>query len=169
MGNAQHAVWDDTRTPAHETRPDVLRAAFVKAVDGLKAQLGDDPKTWTWGRVHVMRPMHPFGSKSALDSLVNLEPTPAAGELDSVWKSHFDMGAEKTPFKPVAGPVYRLVADLGDLNHAEWVIDTGTSGWPKSPHYGDQYQAWRKGELVPMRYQLSEVRAHPHGLLTLSP
>lgn len=169
MGEATHAVWDDTRTPAKETRAEVLRAAFVKAVDGLKTQLGDDPKTWAWGRVHVMRPMHPFGSKSALDSLVNLEPTPAAGELDSVWKSHFDMGSEKTPFKPVAGPVYRLVADLGDLDHAEWVIDTGTSGWPKSPHYGDQYEQWRKGELVPMRYQMSEVRAHPHGLLTLSP
>ncbi len=169
LGSPEHVVWDDTRTPQKETRADVLRVAFARAVEDLRKTLGDDPKTWKWGRVHVMRPMHPFGSKSALDSLVNLEPTPAAGELDSVWKSHFDLGSEKTPFKAVAGPVYRLVADLADLDHAHWVIDTGTSGWPKSPHYGDQYEAWRKGELVPMRYQMAEVKAHPHGELTLTP
>jgi acyl-homoserine lactone acylase PvdQ len=38
-----------------------------------------------------------------------------------------------------------------------------------SPHYGDQYEAWRKGQLVPMLTDFDEVRRGPHGELTLTP
>ncbi len=164
-----HPVWDDRTTPAVETRDEVIRAAFTSAIETLSAQLGDEVAGWRWGALHWHRPTHPFGSKAVLDGTVNLPKMEAGGELDSVWKSHFDLGNEASPFKVVAGPVYRSVVDLADLAHGWWVIDTGSSGWPGSEHYGDQYEAWRRGELVPMMFDVEELRRGPHGSITLSP
>ncbi|MFZ5444926.1 MAG: penicillin acylase family protein [Myxococcota bacterium] len=160
-----HPVWDDRRTPQVETRREVVRAALEKAV----AALGDDVSTWRWGARHVHKPQHAFGSRAVLDGLVNLPPLEAGGELDSIWKSHFDLGNEKAPFKVVAGPVLRSVLDLADPRRGWWVVDTGASGWPGSPHYGDQYEAWRSGELVPMLMDFGELRAGAHGELVLTP
>ncbi|MEW5740907.1 MAG: penicillin acylase family protein [Myxococcota bacterium] len=169
FADAQHVVWDDLRTPQKETRDAVVRAALEAAVSELHDAQGGEPSSWRWGALHWHRPMHAFGSRSVLDGTVNLERMEAGGELDSIWKSHFDLGNEKAPFKVVAGPVWRAVMDLGDLSHSQWVVDTGASGWPKSPHYGDQYEAWRNGELVPMLSDLDEVRRGPHGEVTLVP
>jgi penicillin amidase len=169
FADAKHVVWDDRRTPAVETRDEVVRAAFEAAVTELAAAQGDEPAAWRWGALHWHRPMHAFGARSALDGTVNLERLEAGGELDSIWKTHFDLGNGKAPFKVVAGPVWRSVIDLSDLSHAWWVVDTGASGWPKSPHYGDQYASWRVGALVPMLSNVDEVKRGPHGELTLMP
>ena len=166
---AAHPVWDDRRTPQVETRDLAVRTAFEAAVGELFDSQGGEPSTWRWGALHWTRPMHAFGGRSALDGTVNLEKVEASGEWDSIWKSHFDLGNEKAPFKVVAGPVWRTVVDLADPAHAAWVVDTGASGWPLSPHYGDQFEAWKRGELVPMVMDLDELRRGPHGTLTLAP
>jgi len=162
-------VWDDRRTPEVETRQSVVRRAFCEAVAQLRKAQGDDALAWRWGALHKYQPKHAFGGKSALAGTVNLEEMEDAGGLDSVLKSHFDLGNDKAPFRTMAGPVYRMVVDLGDLAHARWVIDTGSSGWPHTPHYGDQYQAWKKGELLPMLFDDAEVRAQAAGIETLEP
>jgi penicillin amidase len=169
FADASHVVWDDRRSAPREGRDAVVRAAFEAAIDALARAQGEAPAAWRWGALHWHRPTHAFGARAALDGTVNLERMEAGGELDSVWKSHFDLGNERAPFKVVAGPVWRSVMNLADLSHAWWVVDTGASGWPRSPHYGDQYQAWRAGELVPMRTRLDELRREPHGQLTLTP
>lgn len=167
--SSTHLVWDDRSTPAVETRDDVVRAAFRQAVTELTESQGLEVGAWRWGALHWHRPMHAFGSKAVLDGTVNLPRMEAGGEMDSVWKTHFDLGNEKAPFKVVAGPVYRSIVDLADLAHGWWVVDTGASGWPKSEHYGDQYEVWRRGELVPMLFDLAELRRGVHATLTLSP
>lgn len=167
--DANHVAWDDRRTAALEGRREVVTAAFEAAVAELAAAQGADPAKWTWGTLHWHEPRHPFGGRAALAGMVNLPRIEVGGELDSIWKTHFDLGNDKAPFKVVAGPVLRSVVDLGDPRHAWWVVDTGSSGWPKAPHYGDQYEAWRQGELVPMLTDLAEVRAGPHGELSLTP
>ena len=91
------------------------------------------------------------------------------GGLDSVWKTHFDLGNEAAPFAVVAGPVYRQIVDLADVRHGRWVIDTGVSGWPGSPHYGDQHEAWKKGETVPMVSDWDEIRATAKAVMVLEP
>ena len=146
-----------------------MRKAFAEAVDDLVAAQGAKPEEWRWGKVHYVEPRHPFGGKSALADLVNLPRTEAGGALDSVWKSHFDLGDEKAPFRAMAGPVYRMVIDLADVNHAQWVLDTGASGWPGSPHYGDQFKLWKTGELAPMLFDAKELHSAAEGDLELDP
>lgn len=164
-----HPVWDDRRTKAHEARGEVVRAAFHQAVAGLVESQGDDPAAWQWGRVHVRHMTHLFGSQSALAGVVNYPEEPSGGGLDSVWKSHFDLGREEAPFKPTAGPVSRTVVDLADPDHGWWILNGGASGWPGSPHYSDQHALWAEGRLVPMVADWDELKASAAGELTLAP
>jgi penicillin G amidase len=162
-----HVVWDHRGTSATERRADVLRPAFSKAVAWLAERQGPMPAAWQWGLVHDILFKHAFGSKGALADFVNMPQTPVGGGLDSVWKSHFDLGHPETPFRAMAGPVYRMIVDLADIQHAYWIVDTGTSGWPGSPHYDDQYELWKRGQYLPMRTNWSEIRAKAKAVLTL--
>jgi acyl-homoserine lactone acylase PvdQ len=89
---------------------------------------------------------------------MNLEKVGLGGGLDSVWKAHFNLGAAGDPFKVVAGPAFRFVVDMAEIEKARFAIDTGESGWALSPHYGDLYQSWLRGELVPMLYDWDQIR-----------
>ena len=164
-----HPVWDHRGTSSVEDRADVLKRAFARAVDRLVHGQGEDPAKWRWGRLHELGFIHPFGGKKALSKLVNMPPAEAAGGLDSIWKSHFDLGHPEHPFRAMAGPVWRMVVDLADIHHGWWVSDTGTSGWPGSPHYGDQHELWKKGEYVPMVSDWDDIRADAAGTWTLLP
>jgi penicillin amidase len=166
---ADHPVWDDRATAATETRADAAQAAFRRAVAYLSAALGPDPAGWQWGRLHRLQIKHAFGSRKSLADFVNLPAVELGGGLDSVWKTHFDLGNEAAPFAVVAGPVYRQIVDLADVRHGRWVIDTGVSGWPGSPHYGDQHEAWKKGETVPMVSDWDEIRATAKAVMVLEP
>jgi len=89
--------------------------------------------------------------------------------MDSVWKTHFDMGNEKAPFRVMAGPVWRVIMDLADIDHGWWVLDTGESGWPGSPHYRDQFERWAKGRYMPMVSDWDWVRKRAVGVWVLKP
>jgi len=165
----EHPVWDDLSTPRRETRREVVQAAFQKTVAELGERLGPAPAGWAWGRVHYLELRHPFGGKAALAELVNLPRQPMPGALDTVWKAHFDIGDGRDPYKVVAGPVHRMLADLNDLGRSLWILDTGASGWPGSPHYADQHARWLRGEYVPMLSDWRELGKRARGVLTLAP
>ena len=92
----------------------------------------------------------------------------AGGEAETVYKQRFNPGAA-APFDVTTGPVGRLLVDLGNPGEGRWVVSTGVSGWPGSPHYGDQLERWSRGELLPMRFDWEAVRAHAQGVWTLVP
>ena len=161
-----HIVWDDLSTEKKEDRGAVVREAFRDAVAKLHRELGGDVGEWRWGAYHFLHPRHLFGGRSILGFL-NLEKVELSGGLDSVWKAHFNLGASEESFRVVAGPAFRFVADLSNLEDAEFGIDTGESGWPLSPHYGDMYEEWRRGRLVPMHYDWEQIRRESQAHLKL--
>ncbi|UCG47142.1 MAG: penicillin acylase family protein [Phycisphaerales bacterium] len=161
-----HPVWDDRSTAKLETRADAVRSAFLRAVRWLSVELaGDDPQAWSWGRLHFLHIQHALGSRVGS---FNLERWMAPGASTSVWKAQVDLGNSKHPFRSMYGPVLRMIVDLADISHAWWVVDTGSSGWPHSPHYGDQYELWRSVEFAPMIADWDEIRKNAAGVLTLS-
>jgi len=164
-----HPVWDHRGTPGIEKRTAVVRVAFKRAVDKLSAEHGSRPSQWRWGRMHDLVVTHPFGGMKILAEFLNLPRFEASGGLDSVWKSHFDLGHPEHPFRAMAGPVSRIVVDLADIHHGQWILDSGESGWPGSPHYGDQQEMWKKGEYMPMISDWSEIAATAVGTWTLEP
>jgi penicillin amidase len=162
----EHIVWDDVSTEEREDRGSVVREAWRDVVAQLRGELGDDIGEWRWGIHHFLHPRHLFGGRSIL-GFMNLEKVELPGGLDSVWKAHFNLGASADSFRVIAGPAFRFVVDLSDIEDARFGIDTGESGWPLSPHYGDMYEKWRRGELVPMRYDWERIRRESQAHLKL--
>jgi len=163
---ADHPVWDDRATPGQEKRADVVRPAFRQAVAWLAGKLGDDPAKWRWGAIHDMRLKHAFGDKAGAFSL---EAHEAPGALSAVWKAHFDLGHPTTPYRANYGPVFRMVVDMADVEHARWIIDSGSSGWPLAPHYSDQFERWRNLEYAPMVMNWDEIRENASAVIRLYP
>ena len=166
FADADHPVWDDRRTAARERRGDVLRAAFRRAVQQLRASQGGSAERWRWGRLHRQQSRHPFGGKLPAFNLPRWE---SLGGPDAVWKSHLDLANADQPFAAVAGPVYRMIVDLADPAHGWWIIDTGSSGWPCSEHYGDQHRLWQRGQYAPMVMDWDELERDAAAVLALQP
>jgi penicillin amidase len=160
-----HPVWDDRETPATERRTDVTRKAFEKSVSVLRESLGKNPDKWRWGALHRRKPTHPFGTRSGL-GMFNLPESDGPGGLDSVWKATF--ARTSGDYRIVSGPAYRMIVDLGEPKSGRWIIDTGVSGWPKSPHYSDQYELWRRNKTIPMHFDRESVAAAAKAILKLA-
>ena len=109
------------------------------------------------------------GRNKTVASLFNLTRIETPGGLDSLWKTHFQLGNPLEPFRTTAGPVFRMIVDLAKPARGLWVSDTGNSGWPGSPHYHDQYARWRKGGYFPMISDWEAVKKSAKGVLTLKP
>ena len=63
----------------------------------------------------------------------------------------------------------RAVYDLGDLANSRFMIGTGQSGNPFSPHYGDMTTRWRDGKHLTIAGSRDQLRTRAAGILTLVP
>ena len=59
--------------------------------------------------------------------------------------------------------------DLADLDASTWVVVTGTSAHPASPHYDDQLGAWATGETFPWPFTTEAVGRASEDEQTLTP
>jgi len=137
--------------------PEVVDA-FHAAIDFLRRQLGDDLTGWQWGRLHQITFMHPIGLVSPLlERFLGLSrgPFPVGGDGDTVAQTGVD------PWHPYDAATftvsYRQVVDLDDWDRMRFILPTGQSGQPGSPHYGDMVEAWRCGEYLPLLFTRAAV------------
>ena len=135
---------------------DVALEALEKALDGLEERFGRDPGKWRWGRVHNVEFMHPFGAANPVFRRIFNRSVEAGGASETVTQNGY---LATDPFKGVWGPVYRMVADLGDPSQSRWQLTTGQSGQPGSRHYDDMIEGWRTGKTNPVYHEEHEVRA----------
>ncbi|MFQ5456877.1 MAG: penicillin acylase family protein [Myxococcota bacterium] len=126
---------------------DVLMRAMGRALMNLKARLGSEPRTWTWGRVHTLTMPHPLGAHPVLGRVFNLGPYPSRGTSFTVNNGQFFYAY---PFKHVAGPGLRQVVDLADMERSVFIVNAGQSGNLLSPHREDLTALWLKEDYVPM-------------------
>ncbi|WP_027285160.1 penicillin acylase family protein [Rubritepida flocculans] len=138
--------------------------ALAEAVGELAREHGPDPARWRWGAAHLARFEHPLlRFVPGLGALVGLS-APVSGDGETVQRQSFRAGG-RAPFQAVHGAGLRFVADLADPDGALAVIATGQSGHPLSPHWSDQFEAWRTGGMR----RLSRVPGASTGMLRLSP
>jgi penicillin amidase len=179
--------WDDTTTPDRgETEGDVLSAALDSAGEELRAALGSDTKTWTWGRLHQATFREPTLGESGIGPLewyFDKGPYPAPGAAGAVNNTYYQPSlGYADPADPAyvpAGllkifeitnlPSYRLTIDMSDLDGARIVQTTGQSGNPFDSHYGDLIDEWLTGGTVPLPFTTKAVDAAETQRLTLSP
>jgi penicillin G amidase len=94
-------------------------------------QLGADVANWVWGNLFKSHFPHP------------LEIAPLIGGQFATPKVGID-GSRQTPNVGSAVSM-RHIASPGNWDATRHVIPLGQSGDPKSPHYKDQFEAWRTG------------------------
>ncbi len=150
-----------------ETREEVLAQALRRTLDFLQTELGPQPADWAWGRLHVLNFQHVLGMQKPLDAAFNRGPYPLGGDGSTIWASYSVLDDPRTGV--TAGPPFRFIADLSDLDHCWGLLAPGESGHPGSPHYDDQIQAWFEGQYHPMLFNRAEVEQGQESCLELTP
>lgn len=113
-----------------------LRNAFNATVTTLTKQLGSDPSTWTWGRVHT----RVLENLAQIDGL-NYGPRPERGDANTPLAAGGDPS--------VNGPSWRMVVDWG-AGTFQGIYPGGQSENPASTWYSDRADTWFKGDYAPM-------------------
>lgn len=165
------SVWcDDVTTPEKET----CKSLVLKA---LKTAFGTLAKTrpnvhftrWHWGTEHVARLTNPVLSglpivKDWVDLAIDTD-----GGNYTINRGGFRVSDAKAPFAHVHGPGLRALYDLGRLETSRFMIATGQSGNPLSPHYGDLLRDWRDGRYLRLTLHRRMLAEIGDGTLTLKP
>jgi penicillin amidase len=77
------------------------------------------------------------------------------------------------PWHPYAAATftvsYRQLFDVGDWDAGLFVLPTGQSGHPGSPHYDDMVAAWSKWEYCPLVFSREAVEAATTETIELRP
>jgi penicillin amidase len=161
--------WDDRSTPVVEKRDDVLYRAMQDAVAELSTALGDDPQEWRWGDLHRLTLRNQSFGKSGIgpiEWLFNHGPAGVSGGGDIVNATGWDAGQG---YEVNAVPSMRMIVDLADLDASRWVQLTGNSGHAFSANYHDQFELWRTGANLPMRWSRGSIELDAEDVLTLVP
>lgn len=140
--------------PGYSNYAELLSACDKSSRASLSTSLGVDPSTWTWGRVFVSRFTHPLAAVPLLGSQFS---TPAVG-LD---------GSGQTP-NVGPGVSMRHIASPGNWDATRLVLPLGESGDPRSPHFKDQFDAWRTGTPLMFPFSAPAVEAATVEKLVLS-
>jgi penicillin amidase len=148
---------DRTLLPAGDDWSSLMGTALAQTVAWLRQELGDDPQTWQWARLHRTTSRHPLSvvfPESA--ALLNPPSVAMGGDGDTVQAATISAG---TGYTVGSTSVARFVFDLSDWQRSAWVVPLGTSGHPGSPHYADQAATWGAVQLYPMLYDWSQINA----------
>ena len=115
---------------------DVMRGAFQTAVKRLTSQLGSDPASWTWGRIHSRE----IKNLAGIDGL-NYGPVPDRGDAFTPLAAR--------GFPSDHGPSWREVIDWG-THTFEGIYPGGQSENPASSWYSTGVKSWLDGQYDPM-------------------
>ena len=101
-----------------------------------------------WGQdVHFANFEHEVLGKTPLSCVVD-RSTPHGGDDSTVNVGHFD--AASSSYAQTAGPSYRHIIDLADMESSEFLNPLGQSGDPFSLHFDDLLNAWSNGDYMAM-------------------
>lgn len=144
----ESAWFDDRRTPERETRDDVVAQAFQRAVDGLRAERGEDLASYAWKNFNVLHMRSMIG-----DPKLERTGGPVPGTSYTV-----NPGAEGG--RVGGGATLRLIVDFGDPASSAAAYPGGQSADPESGAYDDLAPIWAAGRYAPL---------HMHGSLEALP
>jgi penicillin amidase len=122
---------------------DVALDALSEALDGLEQRFGHDARKWQWGKVHGVDFSHPFGDANELFRRIFCRSVETGGGSETIVQNGY---APTQPFRGSWGPVYRMLADVGDPVRSRWQLSTGQSGQPGSSHFEDLMDGWLHGQ-----------------------
>ena len=135
--------------------PTFLKACEADAVAALHKRLGADQSKWVWGTVSAARFSHPLAAAPLIGGQFFI---PVVGIA----------GSGQTP-NVASGVSMRHIASPGNWDATRHVIPLGQSGNPQSPHYKDQFEAWRNGSPAVFPFTKAAVEAQTKPALSFPP
>ena len=159
-----YAGWDDVTTPQREARDDIMRRAYVEALDDLGRHYGDLHTIWEWDTAHAAVFRHPLGDTGPLSWLLNREVKLGGG-------APFDPAHPDDPLRPYAPARVSSLRIKQDANGGTmFALAGGQSGNPFSSHYADLLPVWARGASAPLQDAVRPQDWHDvEGVLVLTP
>ncbi len=117
------------------------RAALGAALDELGWRYGPDLAQWNWGQAHALVLSHPVLGALPVVGKWFSKFLPLGGADDTVMRAAMRWSGQ-APYRTVHISTLRAIYDLGDLDASQFLIATGQSGHPLSPHFLDLAQRW---------------------------
>jgi penicillin amidase len=144
--------WCDERTTvALESCTMVLAMAWDDALEHLAARYGEDPLSWTWGRLHPAVSAHrPFSNLPGLRSLFELRE-PSDGETYTVNVGRLNLSNRDEPYRNQHAASLRFIFDLSSTETSRFVLQAGQSGWFFVPGYRSMAKDWAAVRDRPLR------------------
>jgi penicillin amidase len=140
------------------SRAELVRSTLVEACDEIRQSLGPDSDRWQWGRLHTLTLGHPFSRISFLRPFFSAGPFPMGGDnftLDLGFYRH------SNPYQHIVGPSLRMIVEAGPKLRSLFILPSGQSGYPFSPHYLDQVARWQKHSYIELSQSHEEMRGWP--------
>ncbi|MFZ2872622.1 penicillin acylase family protein, partial [Zavarzinia sp.] len=138
--------------------------ALADALDELTKRFGDDPAAWRWGAAHVAEMRHPIlRFLPVVGGMVAITP-PVGGGDDTLLRGAMRFSGSGEPYASVHGAGFRAVYDLGDLGRSRFMIATGQSGNPYSPHWSDMAPLWAGDKYVEIPLSPEAIDGDRRGL-----
>ena len=160
---------DDRRTARDESCAAILRSSLDAAIAELTERHQRDLADLRWGDEHIAPFAHRvFSAVPVAKSLVDISIETDGGPY-TVNRGNSRVNSTSTPFAHVHGATMRAVYDLSDLDNSRFIIATGQSGNPFSPHYGDLVERWRDGDSFTIAGSPTELSRGGNATLTLHP
>ncbi len=116
---------------------------------------GADPAGWVWGKTWTARFPHPL---AAVPFVGGQFATPNVAISGSGQTPHVGSSVSM-----------RLIASPGNWDATRHVIPLGQSGDPKSPHFKDQFDAWRTGAPMIFPFTKAAVEKAAVQVVVMSP
>jgi penicillin G amidase len=169
MSDPDAAWFDDVRTPAVETRDDIVARSLSDTVIWLEERFGDKPAQWEWGKLHTMTFIHqPLGQSGIgiLERIFNSKTIAARGDSLTVNAASYQFGES---FEMTHGASQRMIVDLSNLENSRSIHTTGQSGQAFHTHREDFIDLWQNVEYHPMLFGRPAVEQNAEATLTLIP
>ena len=135
----------------------IITKSFRNAVKRIEKEVGINPTALSWGSAHTLTHPHPLGKINILDKLFgfNVGSFKAGGSTMTVNKGEYEI---LQGFDQSVGASFRRIVDLNNMNNTQFVIPTGQSGQPNSPHYDDQAALYNAGKYRTTWFNESHIR-----------
>ena len=158
----EYSSWvDDIGTVEKiETIDDLVVRSLNGAYQYIAKTYGDNWSNWKWGDAHSLTHKHTLGDIAILDYLLSLDVGPyrSGGSEGSPNAGGY---SRHKPFKQTSGASMRRIVDFSNMDETQFILPTGQSGLPNSPHYSDQAALYHSGEYRVTRFDEDKIKKRP--------
>jgi penicillin G amidase len=147
-----------------QSRQRLVVKSLRETCEELETALGADLELWEWGKIHRLLLNHSLGRVKLLRPVVSLGPFSSPGSGTTINMGYY---RHTTPYAHTVGASLRFVIDVGSWEQSGFVLPSGQSGHPFSPHYRNQTEHWSVNRKI--KIEIREDKSASVPTLTLAP